>query len=140
MAASDERAGRRNSIVKRATRALLEKAHRTIEAALRDVEAGDGDNAISRAYYAAFQAATAALNEAGYWAKSHPGTQHLFFQHWVQTGRLDRSYSGIFAALYQMRQEADYAFGDVFTAERARQAVEDAQDFVAAVEGLLHGR
>ena len=41
--------------------ALFEKAHRTLETVRLVLDAGDASSAISRAYYAAFYAATAAL-------------------------------------------------------------------------------
>jgi uncharacterized protein (UPF0332 family) len=123
--------------VKEATRALLKKARRALEAAQRDLEAGDADNAVARAYYAAFHAVTAAPHEAGRRGKSHPGTQQLFYEHFVRTGRLDRAQSSLFSSLFQMRQAADYAFGTVFSADRAQEAVRDAGELVDVIEALI---
>ena len=93
------------------TKSLLDKARRTLEAARRDLGADDTDNAISRAYYATFHAATAALHEKNLAAKSHTGSHHLFHQTYVLTGAIDQKTSGTLSRLFQNRQDVDYAFG-----------------------------
>src|SRR5690606_5842056 len=113
--------------VKETTAELFDKAHRALEAARRDLDAGDADNAVARIYYAVFHAATAALHEDGLAAKSHPGTQQLFFERFVRSGRMDRAASSLFASLYQMRQEADYASGKTYAPARAAAILHEAE-------------
>ena len=120
------------------TNALLEKAHYTLDAARRDLDAADADNAISRAYYAAFHAATAALNEADLAAQTHKGTHTLFYQTYVEPGKIDTHFHRSFSRLFQNRQDVDYAFGiGIFPLETATTAVQQAEAFVEAVAALL---
>ena len=120
------------------TKDLLKKADHALDAARRDLDASDADNAISRAYYAAFYAATAALNEANLTAQTHKGTHTLFYQHFVESGKVDKRYLRAFSRLFQNRQDVDYAFGiGIFSLEAATDAVQEAQSFVDMVEALL---
>jgi hypothetical protein len=123
--------------LKNEAKALLEQAHRALAAARRDLAAEDSDNAVSRAYYAAFHAASAALNETGQAARSHKGTHHLFYMEHVETGRLPSKYSQTLAYLFQLRQDADYVSGATFSLETATDALHQAEAFVAAVKRVL---
>ena len=117
---------------------LLEKARRALSAAQRDLATGDADNAIARAYYAAFHAATAAIHELDLSAKTHKGTHQLFHQTYVETGRIGRRHSHTLARLFQDRQDADYLFEPgVFSLEAATDATQKAVSFVDTVEALL---
>ena len=119
------------------TNQMLEKAQRTLEAARRDMRAGDTGNTISRAYYAAFHAATAALEEAGLTAQSHKGIRHLFHREFVKSGKIDSQHNQAFSRLFQNRQEADYTYGKVFSPQDATDAIRQAETFVEAVAALL---
>lgn len=116
--------------------ALLNKAFRSLEAARRDVSAGDADNAISRAYYATFHAASAALLETGRAAKSHSGMQHLFSEQFIRTGLVDPSHGQTFSTLFQDRHEADYKVSSIFSVSEAADLVRRAEAFVIAIETL----
>ncbi len=120
------------------TNALLEKAQYTLDAARRDLDAADADHAISRAYYAAYYAATAAINEVDLAAKTHKGTHTLFYQVYVESGKIDEHHHHTFSRLFQNRQDVDYAFGiNILPLKTAITAVEQAEAFVEAVSSLL---
>ncbi len=119
------------------TRQLLDKAEAALAAAKRDIEASAPDQAIVRAYYAAFHAATALLHEHGEHARTHSGIQHRFYKLFVQTGRLDVNLSRILVSLFQSRQEADYSFEAAFTIENAQDAVENASVLMDSVEAFI---
>ncbi len=119
------------------TRAWLEKASHALNAARRNLTAEDADNAISRAYYAAFYAATAALNEVNLATKSHKGTHKLFYREYIDSGKIDSHHNQAFSRLFQNRQAADYTFGATFSPETALDAIEQAEAFVEAVAALL---
>ena len=123
--------------MKDGTLQLLQKAHSALEAANRDIEAKAPDQAIARAYYATFHAATAILHEYGEYARTHTGIQHKFYETFIDSGRLDPNLSRILVALFQSRQEADYAFEAGFTLENARDAVQNAAYFVESIETHL---
>ncbi len=117
---------------------LLKKAHTALAAARRDIEAEAPDQAIARAYYAAFHAATAILHEQNVHARTHTGIQQKFYKTFIEPGMLDINLSRIFVALFQSRQEADYAFEAGFTTDNARDAVENAAFFLDSIEEYLN--
>ncbi len=119
------------------TRAWLEKASLALNAARRNLTAEDADHAISRAYYAAFYAATAALNEVNLTTKSHKGTHKLFYREYIDTEKIDSHHNQAFSRLFQNRQVADYTFGTTFGPKAALDAIQQAEAFVEAVAALL---
>lgn len=123
--------------MKAETNALLEQARRALAAAWRDLDAEDADHAVAHAYYAAFHAATAALNEAGLSARSHQGTHNLFYQEYVENGKVENRHSRTLSFLFQSRQEADYTTGITFSLDDAADAIQQAEAFVEAVTALL---
>ena len=63
--------------------ANLERADKSLEAAKQLASAGHYDFAVSRAYYAAFYAATAALLDEGREFKRHSGVIAAIHQHFI---------------------------------------------------------
>ena len=122
------------------TRALLDLSASDLAAARRDLAASDPRVAVSRAYYAAFHAACAALNSRGLEAKTHAGTHALFGEHFVRTGLLDRVHGRSLNQLLQLREGADYEVGRTITMEDGLDSVDRAVAFVEAVEALLAER
>lgn len=114
-----------------------EKARRDLSAAERDLGAEDPENALARAYYAAFHAAVGALNADGAAARTHSGVKALFAERFAATGRFERETARTLAVLQQQREAADYGVGVPISAEAARTSVDRAHAFVAAVEALL---
>lgn len=119
------------------TRAILALAVHNLVGARRDLAAADARLAVSRAYYATFHAANAALNAVGRQAKSHAGTQALFGEHVIRNGTLDRELGRTLNRLMQLRHDADYEIGKEVTMEQAEDGVARAAAFVSAVEALL---
>ena len=103
----------------------------------QNCEAEAPDQTIARAYYATFHAATAILHEHGEHARTHTGIQHKFHKSLIASGELDINLSRILVALFQSRQEADYAFEAGFSIDNARDAVENAAHFLEAIESHL---
>src|SRR5262249_36857515 len=118
----------------------LEKAHRAMRAAQALAGLGLWDDAVSRAYYAAFHAASAVLFSAGLQARSHAGTHDLLFEHFVQTGTLGRSVTKDFAALQRYREQADYSTAVQFDEASGREEVERAERLVAELTKVLRTR
>ena len=113
--------------------ALLALAHDDLVTARRDLDAEAPRHAVSRAYYAAFHAVSAALVVVDAPAKSHKGTHSQFYREFVRAGRLPASDGQVLAALFQLRQDADYDVGQIVSAEQAEQAVRDAAALVDRV-------
>lgn len=118
----------------------MDKADAALRAARTLADLDLGDDAVSRAYYAAYHAAMAALYSAGLQARTHSGTHDLLFQHFVSVGRLPRTVTKDLAALQRYREQADYSAAITFDAVSAHEEVERAERVVEAVrELLLHG-
>ena len=91
-----------------ATRALIQsylaKARDKARVARELRDHGDWDDAVSRAYYAAFHAAQAALLTEGQRADTHRGVVVLFGLLLVKTGKLDRRWGKFLANLKDDRE------------------------------------
>jgi len=101
------------------TRESLEEAHERLEAA-RLVIGGDiGTPVVSLVYFAALDAALAALSEEDRHTRSHSGTWILFHETFVRTGRFESRLYPAAAAVLEQRENADYA-PVRFSSEEAR--------------------
>jgi uncharacterized protein (UPF0332 family) len=120
----------------------LRKAHESLASAEAELEAGRHNSAANRAYYAAFQAAVAALI---YWQVRAPGTewQHRFVQAEFAVRLINRR--KVFSAdlrsslehLFKLRIKADYESIDV-PAKSSTRAVGRAHAFVSALHGKIN--
>lgn len=118
----------------------MEKATTSLKAARALADLGLWDDAVSRAYYAAFHAATALLFSAGLQARSHAGIHDLLFEHFVRAGALTRRFTKDLAALQRYREQADYSTTIRFDAESGREEVDRSERLVAELAGLLRSR
>lgn len=117
--------------------ALFDKARRALETARLTLDHGDADAAINRAYYAAFHAATAALLAVGETPKTHSGSHHRFYRHYVKKGPLTKDIGWTLSFAYELRQRADYEAFTVFDEAAAADLITDVEAFVRAVEEML---
>jgi len=100
-------------------------------AAARHLIAGGFQNdAVSRAYYAAFHWACAVLLTKGVEARTPRGTLQLFHLHFVKDGPLSDNAGVLLSRLETDRELSDYRSGTQFTVEQATAAVDRAQEFV----------
>lgn len=123
------------------TEELLQKAERAIASAKLLLNAGDGDGASNRAYYAMFDAARAALSELVPAAeaetiRTHNGLVSVFSLHLVKTGKVPVELGRNFNRVEEIRLVADYK-GDAIDPEQAKWAVEQADVFLQAIRDLL---
>jgi uncharacterized protein (UPF0332 family) len=95
--------------------------------------------AISRAYFAAFYAAEAALLALGQTRSKHAGVISAFIHLLVRGGRLDEQIGRLLRSLFERRNQADYSPVDV-AAEEAEAAIRDAERVVGAVGTWLAQR
>jgi len=117
--------------------AAHEKARRALRTARLNLEDGDGDGAINRAYYAAFYMASAALELAGETPRTHKGTQARFWKIFVETGRFPSDLGGLLSRAQEQREKADYDAMTRFDTAAAADLVEDMEAFVDAAETLV---
>ena len=117
---------------------LMEKAVRAAQSAKLLLDAGDKDGACSRAYYAMFDAARAALVAIGYAPedlKTHSSVIGQFGLRMVKTGLISRETGKALNDVQEIRQLADYLPAQV-PGDKAEWAVDQAHKFVEAVEAL----
>jgi uncharacterized protein (UPF0332 family) len=117
--------------------ANLARAEESVQAARVLVAAGHFDFAASRAYYAAFYAATAALLAEGLEFSKHSGVIATTHQTLVKTGRLEASYGRTLNRLFELRNIGDYGETRHVPPDTAAQAIEAAAAFVHAIKALL---
>lgn len=117
----------------------MSRARTELEVARLLTERGYPEQAASRAYYAAFYAADAALLHLGERRSSHSGVIAGFGRLVVKEGRFDPGTGALLHRLFELRSDADYESGTV-TTEQVRNALASAERFVAAVEEWLRGR
>ena len=118
----------------------LRKAHESLDGAEREFATRAYNNATNRSYYAAFQAAVAALLAADIAIKterggtlSHSGVRSAFAGVLIQRrGLYDRQLRSILQDLFDERIKADY-WPEAVTERRARHIVMRAGDLVNAI-------
>ena len=109
----------------------LERANRALSAAKRDLVAEDVGSAASRAYYAAFNAATALLLTEGIERAKHEGIIAEFDRHTAHGRLIGKEYHNKMRELFDLRQVADYGKRYI-RPKAARRAVETAEKFVVS--------
>jgi len=116
---------------------MVAQAKRKLAAARRELKAGFPDEAVSRAYYAAYHAISAVLASQGCAFSSHAQTLGGFNARFVRTGLFPKDTTRKLHRLFENRQMADYDWTAVVDRTSARSAVKDAADLVAACQGYL---
>lgn len=115
----------------------MERAEHSLAAARELHARGYTDIAASRAYYAAFYAASAAILHAGLETSKHSGVVALIHQHFVRTGRLSREHGRAINWLYELRGIGDYGLTVHVLEDEAARAIDLADKFVLAIRSLL---
>jgi uncharacterized protein (UPF0332 family) len=114
----------------RVAREELEAAGKLIAIALYRI-------ALTRAYFAAFQAARAAVYAQGLDPKTHQGVLTLFNQHMVRPGHFEPRAARVLARLQKYREQADYGESFVVDAEGASEEEAAARQFVEQIEAFI---
>ena len=118
--------------------ANLARAEQSIQAARQLVSSGYYDFAASRAYYAAFYAATAVLLHEGLEMSKHSGVIASIHQRFVKTEKLDKEQGKSLNWLFELRGVGDYGGTAHVSHQDAEQAIEAAEKFLKAASALLH--
>jgi len=109
------------------------RSRQELEAARLLAEGGFGAQAVSRAYYAAFYAAQAALGILGETRSKHSGVLSAFGSLVVREGGLSEDAGRVLRSLFERRNAADYG-DEVPQRKETEAAISDAARFVEAVE------
>jgi uncharacterized protein (UPF0332 family) len=118
----------------------LARARSDLDASRLLLNSGFMDQAASRAYYAAFYAAEAALLRLGETRSSHSALIATFGSLVVKQGGFEPSLAALLRELFDLRNDADYELLGSITQDTALYAVDSAERFVDAVEGWLRAR
>lgn len=119
------------------TKLLLEKSHRSLEAATLLFKNKDYDFSASRAYYAMFYIAEGALLEKGLTFSKHAAVISGFYHHFIATKEIDQKFHQNFHRAFEDRHEGDYAFLDPFPRKEAQSLLKAAKEFVMEIEKWL---
>jgi uncharacterized protein (UPF0332 family) len=114
----------------------LARSHEELEAARLLADRGFHAQAVSRAYYAAFYAASEALLALGESRSKHSGVIAAFATLVVKGEGVEEEIGRALRSLFDQRSIADYGIDRVST-EHAEAALENASKVVAAVERWL---
>ena len=87
--------------------------------------------------YTILHATKAALILGGISVESHSAARRLFGRHFIKTGRFDVKYAKILNTEQDMRYRADYDSMYVAHEQDAKECVNDAEDFLHAIEHYL---
>jgi len=117
--------------------ANLQRAEASIQAAKELTTKGYYDFVASRAYYAAFYAATALLLSEELEFGKHSGVIASIHQRFVKTGKLDTKSGRDLNWLFELRGVGDYGTTMHVSKQDAGKAVEVAEDFLKAAMSLI---
>lgn len=116
---------------------LLAKAGESLKAARLLLEAGFGDFAASRAYYAMFYAAEALLAAKGLDFSSHSAVIGAFGREYAKPGLLDPKLHRYLIAMQEARLIGDYGDISATPPQAAAHLLEQAEEFVQAADQFL---
>lgn len=117
--------------------ANLERAETNLQVARDLLDKEYYDVFASRAYYAAFYAASALLLKNGIDTSKHSGVIALIHQHFVKNGELSKEQGSNLNWLFELRSVGDYGVSLHVDLDDAQRAVHIANDFFEAVRNLL---
>jgi uncharacterized protein len=118
-------------------RLRLTHSREELETARQNIANGHHRAAASRAYYAVFYMASAALFAKSITRSKHSAVEAAFSQFLVKPGEIEPEFSRIYQMTRRQREDADYAEEPVLDKESAQQTLENAESFVDRIERYL---
>lgn len=119
---------------------LIEKAERSLEAAVMLLDKGYHDFAVSRAYYAMFYCAKAMLLTEGITAKKHSLIISLFCEKFVKSGEFSKELASYLLDAFRKREIGGYDIYIMPTEDEAKDLINKAEIFVKEVKNWLKER
>jgi len=110
--------------------ANLERAEQSIKAALQLVSGEYYDFAASRAYYAAFYAATAVLLNEGVELRRHSAVISSIHRNFVKNGKLSKKQGKTLNWLFELRSIDDYGGTVHVSRQQVEQAIKQRKSFL----------
>lgn len=122
---------------KHLTEVHIGKAEQRLTSAKALLDIGNYEDAVSRAYYAILDAATACLIRKDVVPQSYAGAIRLFSLHYIKPGTVDKKYQRQFAKIGKARIEADYTHLRAFSQEETAEILAQAREFVNMARALV---
>lgn len=126
-----------NDPVKSFIEAEFKKAESSLLAAEKLLELSLNDDAISRAYYAVFHGARAALKSKNIDTGTHKSLINQFALHFIKPGVLEMEYGDILRQEKEDRETGDYETFVSFSFEETEKRIKDAKRFISRVKEFL---
>ena len=115
----------------------LEMAEERLHSSKVLLEAGSYKDSIGRSYYAMFTAVRALLAMEGQDFSKHAGVIAYFQKEFVKTGKVDRKYSKYISQAFQIRNNTDYSYFFIVSAQDAKEQYEKAKEFLKVIVKYL---
>lgn len=117
---------------------LLVCAQLRLKAARQLQKTGFYDDAVSRAYYSMYFAATAMFLARGIRVKTHRGLVARFGREFVETGLIEAHFGRTLRIAEELRSEADYSIIRQISDEEAAAIIDDAERFSARAKDVIN--
>ena len=117
--------------------AQLHKSEEKLKAARSLLADGFVDDAISRAYYSMFHAASAMLLAEGITVESHSALKNMFGLQFIKTGKMDKKLGRWLNRLKDDRENGDYDIFTSFEYEDAKEDIAKAEEFLSEMKSYL---
>ncbi|MEW6041203.1 MAG: HEPN domain-containing protein [Elusimicrobiota bacterium] len=118
-------------------KAFLDKAESKIRTARLDFEGKQYDDAVSRAYYAVFNAMAAVLTIKGLAFSSHGQAIGAFNREFIKKCVFPEEFTGFIQALFEDRQASDYDPIPEINKEMAQTHIKNAETIVSAIKNFI---
>lgn len=115
----------------------LRKASSALASAELLWRGGFNDDAVSRAYYAVFHAARAALLTLGLQPRTHKGVNQRFNADLVIPGKIEAEYLSLLGRAQMNREAADYSVERELSPAEAQVEVEGARRFIERMRSYV---
>lgn len=118
-------------------RGQIKKAEEKLAASKSLRDDGFLDDAISRAYYSMFHAASAVLLSEGITVETHSALKDMFGLHLILSEKIDKKYGRWLNRLKDERENGDYDIFTDFDKEDIDSAIEKAEEFLNEMKRFL---
>lgn len=125
------------SLKVQAVRYWWAKAAESLNAARRELAAGDYALAVNRAYYALFYAVSALLLEEGHKFQKHSGVRAAFNREIIKAGRLPKHHGELYNRLFRDRLKGDYVAFAEFDRAYVERQIQGCEVFLADIRPML---
>ena len=117
--------------------AHMEKASKRLRVSEKLLQEGEYEDSVSRAYYAMYHAAKAALATVSVFPRTHEGLVSEFGKRFVLTGTFPKELGRALADAKAARETYEYSITAIVEKTEAESILGDARKFVAAINRFI---